>query len=145
MWAQCLGLSSLKERAVRESRYEGPPIPIWLGVAIAIVIILALGKSALTGSATPNGFVIAASLLCVALLLALGRNRDPVMSSMRTGFHGGMFGFFLAMPLIGSAAADMSLSESTADTIGWSLVLTVIGFETGYWARRVTTRPTEAD
>ena len=27
------------------------------------------------------------------------------------------------MPLIGSAAADLSLSESTADTIGWSLVL----------------------
>ena len=64
---------------------------------------------------------------------------------MRTGFHGGMFVFFLAMPLIGSAAADLSLSESTADTVGWSLVLTVIGFEAGYWARRVTTRPTEAD
>jgi hypothetical protein len=89
--------------------------------------------------------VITASLLCVVLLLTLGRNRDPVMSSMRTGFHGGMFGFFLAMPLIGSAAADLSLSESTADTVGWSLVLTVIGFEAGYWARRVTTRPTEAD
>jgi len=64
--------------------------------------------------------VITASLLSVFFLLALGRNRDPVMSSMRAGFHGGMFGFFLAMPLIGSSVADLSLSESTADTIGWS-------------------------
>jgi hypothetical protein len=116
----------------RESRYEAPRLATWLGAAIALIIILALGKNAMSGSEPPNGFLIVASLLCVVSLLAIGRNRDPIMSSMRAGFHGGMFGFFLSMPLIGTTTAELALSEATIETVGWSLILTVIGFEGGY-------------
>ncbi|MBI5510224.1 MAG: hypothetical protein HY903_15820 [Deltaproteobacteria bacterium] len=133
------------EPLLRESRYEAPSIQLWLGLGLAAVIVWGLGRNALFGDSTPNGYVILTALLSVIALLLIGRRRDPVMTAARSGFHGGMFGFFLSMPILSMSGAEMSLSEATVDTVGWSLVLTVIGFEAGYWTRRPTAHRDDAE
>jgi len=127
------------------ARYDAPRMHIWMGAAIALVTAIGLARNAFVGDAAPNGFAVAATLVSILVLLFVGRNRDPVTSAMRTGFHGGMFGFFLAMPVLGSTTAEQLLSERTVETVGWSLVLTVLGFEAGYWSRALRQRSEHAD
>jgi oligosaccharide repeat unit polymerase len=109
-----------------------------LGTGILGVVLFVLLRLFADGGSPPYFWPLAATGLTVAFLFTLGLNRDPVRSFVRTGFHLGAFAFFMFYPLIDSENVGAGVPPSLRDTIGWMLVLTVIGFEFGYWGTRIS-------
>lgn len=67
---------------------------------------------------------------------ALGRRkgrRQPVLGLARVGFYLGLFAYFISFPVLSPESIDNSISDEVHRTIGLMLLLTVVGFEAGYY------------
>ena len=75
-----------------------------------------------------------AALIASTMVLAMfGSHRPALASFMRAGFHVGLFAFFLLIPLFDTEAISARISTETIEAVGLILIISVFGFEIGYW------------
>jgi hypothetical protein len=112
---------------------------------IALLFLLVLGvalfKPIVLGESLP--FMSAALSLgvSIACLWWIRGTSAEWPRFMRVGFHVGTFAFFLMFPLMFPDDGGTRVSEATRWTIGTMLLLTVAGFEAGYWLTRRSSAP----
>jgi hypothetical protein len=108
---------------------------VLLAGAFQVLIGWALLRVLLAGGQAPPSLPLVAALVSVGALLAVGGHRDVAASGMRCGAHIGVFVFFILYPLA-DPSSGLGRQGGIAATVGWMIVLTVLGFELGYWALR---------
>jgi oligosaccharide repeat unit polymerase len=86
-----------------------------------------------TADQSPLIHPFAALVASTAVLAMFGDGRPALASFMRAGFHLGFFAFFLSIPLFDTEAISARIDGATVEIVGWMLILSVIGFEMGYW------------
>src|SRR5262245_22913707 len=109
-----------------------PYLPYWLAIATMTLVAWSL----LQPNAVDGTFPSAANLVTAvtsALCLFMIRMNDDDQGFMRIGFHAGVITFFLLMPLLFPDQIAAKISSETRDQIDLILLLSVIGFEAGYW------------
>jgi oligosaccharide repeat unit polymerase len=78
-------------------------------------------------------------VVVVLSIVALGkRSRRPysMLALARVGFHLGLFAYFVSFPILSPESVDPSIPEDIHQTIGFMLLLTVAGFEAGYYLKK---------
>src|SRR5206468_9262718 len=58
----------------------------------------------------------------------------------RSSYLLGLFAYFLAMPLLYAETIDCNIRDSVYNTVGWRLLLVLIGFEGGYQLKKLLWR-----
>ncbi len=110
-----------------------------LSVVYFLILLLALFRSALPESLFPLGLPFLTAILSAASLWTL-RGTQGTTSFMRVGFHVGMFAFLLSFPIF-SPDALPDVEDRIRSLAGWTLVLSVVGFELSYWVLGAFRRP----
>lgn len=108
-----------------------------LATMFSAIILFSLLRFFAGEGPAPLFLTLATAILQVATLFLLGPGRDPAATFLRCGFHLGTFAFFVFYPLVAPEDAGLGISTSTVETVGWILVLNVVGFETAYWVTRL--------
>jgi hypothetical protein len=111
-----------------------------MATAFACVIFYGGARSLVLSGQPPLLLPAFAALLCVIFLLVIKVGTDSLHSAARLGFHLGLFAYFLAMPLLYSETIDRNIPDFVHSTIGWMLIMVLIGFEGGYQLKRVLWR-----
>ncbi len=100
------------------------------------MIAFALLRPLIAGGAMPMPMPLVAAIVSTVLLYAVGARRDAVASFMRAGFHIGLFAFFLSFPILSPDELDPNIGDDIHWTIGWVLLLSIVGFEAAYSVRK---------
>jgi hypothetical protein len=111
---------------------------------LAAAILFGAARGILLNGQPPMLLPALAALLSVTALWAIKLGRDPLHSIARLGFHVGLFAYFIAMPLIYPERIEPGITESVHRTVGWMLVITLVGFETGYHSKNLLWRRSQA-
>jgi hypothetical protein len=106
------------------------------------LIVYGVARAALITGEIPLILPLLAALLSVISLLGVNLGKDPVTSLARFGFHVGLFAYFISFPLLSPESIEPGFSDSVHQTVGWMLILTVVGFEGAYHATRWMWRKT---
>ncbi len=109
------------------------PSPNRFTAGFLFLAIIAALFAFVTADHPPLIHPFAALIASTAVLAMFGSSRPAVASFMRAGFHVGFFAFFLSIPLFDTEAISARISSETIEAVGWMLILTVAGFEVGYW------------
>jgi len=75
---------------------------------------------------------VLAALLSITFLFGVSRVKDSVVGLARFGFHIGLFAYFLSLPILFPAEIEPGFPDEVHQTIGWMLILVILGFEAGY-------------
>jgi oligosaccharide repeat unit polymerase len=113
-----------------------PSPPKMLAALFGAVLLYTLIRVLMGAGPVPFGLAVAAAVASVVSLLTLGARRDAVRTFMRSGFHLGAFAFFILYPLIAADEVGQDVPKRLQWIIGWTIVLTIVGFEFGYWGTR---------
>jgi len=111
---------------------------------MAGLILYGVARALLMTGELPLLLPLLAALLSVTALLGVNAGRDPVTSLTRLGFHVGLFAYFISFPLLSPESIEQGFSDSVHQSVGWMLILTVLGFELAYHARRLMLSKTPA-
>jgi oligosaccharide repeat unit polymerase len=111
-----------------------------MAIAFACVVFYGSTRSLILTGQPPLLLPLFAALLCIISLMGIKTGADPLYGSARLGFHLGLFAYFLAMPLLYSETIDRNITDSVHSTVGWMLVLVLIGFEGGYQLKKLLWR-----
>lgn len=109
------------------------PSPNRFTAGFLFLAIIAALFAFVTADHPPLIHPFAALIASTAVLALFGTNRPASASFMRAGFHVGFFAFFLSIPLFDTEAISARIAPETIEDVGWMLILTVLGFEIGYW------------
>ncbi len=109
------------------------PSPNRFTAGFLFLVIIAALFALLTADHPPLIHPFAALVASTAVLAMFGSNRPALASFMRAGFHVGFFAFFLSIPLFDTEAISARIASETIEAVGWMLILSVVGFEIGYW------------
>lgn len=109
------------------------PSPNRFTAACLFLAIIAALIAFVTRDHPPLVHPFAALFASTIVLAMFGSDRPPMASFMRAGFHVGLFAFFLSIPLFDTEAISARITTETIEAVGWMLILTVFGFEIGYW------------
>ena len=109
------------------------PSPNRFTAGFLFLAIIAALVAFVTADHPPLVHPFAALIASTLLLATFGSSRPALASFMRAGFHIGFFAFFLSIPLFDTEAISARISPHTIEAVGWMLILTVVGFEIGYW------------
>jgi oligosaccharide repeat unit polymerase len=124
-------------RTLDEGGINVPSISRLASLCITVIIIYGLIRAILLNAELPLLMPLLAAILSV---ISLGRpveRRDPVAGLVRVGFHVGLFAYFLSFPILSPEKIDPDIHDDVHLLIGWMLLLTVIGFEAGYFLKRM--------
>jgi oligosaccharide repeat unit polymerase len=113
----------------------GLRIPDVARLAASLIIFLAFYggvRNLLVTGHLPLLWPVVAAFLSATLLLTVNRVKDPAVGLARLGFHVGLFAYFLSLPVLFPETIEPGLPDSIHQTIGLMLVLTILGFESGY-------------
>jgi hypothetical protein len=114
----------------------GLPSPtMWLGGLIILLVFIALARAVFGIAEPPLIADLIGSLFIVGALFGAAARARRADTFMYTGFYAGTFAFFLSVPLLAPAAMEPNLAERTHEVFGWTVLLTVVGFEAAYWWR----------
>jgi oligosaccharide repeat unit polymerase len=124
-----------ENRALAESDPQAlriPQVARLTAIAVAMLVFYGGIRTVFITGHLPLLWPVFASIISVIFLLGVNRVRDPVTGLARLGFHLGLFAYFLSLPLLFPETIEPSLTASLHQTVGWMLVLTILGFEAGY-------------
>jgi oligosaccharide repeat unit polymerase len=113
-------------------------VALFLGIIVSYGVVRAIF---LTGNLPLLLPLIAMVLSIAALSLRNGRDHS-ILRLARIGFHVGLFAYFLSFPILSSESVDSSIPDDVHQTIGWMLLLTVVGFEAGYYLKKMRAHAT---
>jgi len=114
-----------------------PYLPYWLATGTMTIVAVSLMLPVASGGSWPSAAVMltaATSALCLALFR---QTRDDAQGFTRLGFHAGIVAFFLLMPLLFPDDIAAKISSDTRQQIDLILLVSVLGFEAGYWLTHV--------
>lgn len=109
------------------------PSPNRFTAGCLFVAIIAALFAFVTADHPPLIHPLAALIASTMTLAMFGSDRPALACFMRAGFHVGFFAFFLSIPLFDTGAISARITGETIEAVGWMLILTVVGFEVGYW------------
>lgn len=107
-------------------------VSLFLGLIVSYGIIRAIF---LTGN-LPLILPLIAAVLSIAVLGSRSAQRYSVLGLARVGFHVGLFAYFLSFPILSPEIVDPSITDDVHQTVGLILLLTVAGFEVGYYLKK---------
>src|SRR5262245_18520351 len=110
-----------------------PYFPQWLALCTMALVALSIVLAVSVGGRMPAGAVVLAALISALCLMIIRLPSDTDQGFMRIGFHAGVAAFFLLMPLLFPNAMAVQISTETRDRMDLILILSVVGFEAGYW------------
>lgn len=117
-----------------------PNVTRLVGYCMAALILYGAVRTPFVSGEPPLLLPLLAALLSVVFLLGMNVGKDPVVSLARLGFHVGLFAYFISFPLLSPESLEKGFSDSVHRTVGWMLIVTVLGFEGAYHARRLMSR-----
>ena len=122
------------------SHIRVPNAPQLAAVVFACVVFYGSARTFILTGQPPLLLPTFAALLCAIFLLGLKVGSDPLHTVARLGFHVGLFAYFLAMPLLYAETIDRNIPGPVHNTVGWMLIVVLIGFEGGYQLKRFVWR-----
>ena len=128
-------INMLDRTDITEPSESGLRIPNVARLAASLIVFLTFYggiRNLLVTGHLPLLWPVIAAFLSATLLLITNRAKDPVVGLARLGFHCGLFAYFLSLPVLFPETIEPGLPDSIHQTIGWMLVLTILGFEAGY-------------
>lgn len=111
------------------------PLAKLSSILIASVVFYALARAMLIGESFPLPWPLVTAILSIVVLYFRRAKRDRLGLFLRVGFHIGMFTYFLSFPILSPGSVDPTITPGVHELLGLTLLLTVIGFEAGYWLK----------
>jgi oligosaccharide repeat unit polymerase len=108
---------------------------------LAAMASVALLRPAMAHEPLPLLLPFLATVLSSTCLFLFGKNREALASYMRVGFHIGIFAYFLSYAIILPEEIGVAVSERTHVLVGLTLLITIVGFELGYWMKGMPDAP----
>lgn len=127
---------------IPDNRLSIPRVSRLAGFLIAGLILYGAARAALITGELPPLLPLLAAILSVIFLLGVNVGKDPVTSLARLGFYVGLFVYFISFPLLSPESIEQGFSDSVHYTVGLMLIVSVLGFEGAYQARRLIWRKT---
>jgi oligosaccharide repeat unit polymerase len=113
-----------------------PPVSKIVALSLGLIVSYGVIRAILVTGNLPLLLPLIAMVLSIAAL-SLRNGRDHSMIRLaRVGFHVGLFAYFLSFPLLSPESVDPSIPTDVHHTVGLMLLLTVVGFEAGYYLKK---------
>lgn len=127
---------------VNEGGLHIPPVTKLVALFLAVVIFYGISRTVFLTGDLPLLFPLIAGVLSIVALSMREGKRYSILGLARVGFHVGLFTYFVSFPILSPESIDPSIPEDVHQTIGLMLLLTVVGFEAGYYLRKTKRRAT---
>lgn len=107
-------------------------------VALGIAVICSYGvvRAIFVTGDLPLLMPLIAVALSIVTLAKPNRRHRSELGFARIGFHVGLFAYFLSYPILLPESIDPTISTEVHRTIGIMLLLTILGFEAGYYLKK---------
>src|SRR5262245_56356352 len=115
-----------------------PYLPYWLAIATMTLVAASLMLPVAVDGRWPSAAIILTAVLSALCMSLIRLSGDDGQGFMRIGFHAGVVAFFLLMPLLFPEEVAAKASSETREHIDLILLVSVLGFEAGYWFTYVT-------
>src|SRR6266850_193335 len=117
-----------------------PAVPKVVAVGLAVISCYGVARVVFVTGDMPFLLPLVAVVLSIVALGKGSRRGYSVLGFARVGFHVGLFAYFVSYPILSPESIDLSISSDVHRTIGVMLLLTIVGFEAGYYLVRTTRR-----
>lgn len=114
-----------------------PPVSKIVALFLGLIVSYGVVRAVFATGNLPLLLPLIASVLSIAVLSSRRGQRYSVLGLARVGFHVGLFAYFLSFPILSPESVDPSIPSDVHQTIGLVLLLTVVGFEVGYYLKKV--------
>jgi oligosaccharide repeat unit polymerase len=118
------------------SAIKVPPVSKIVALSLGLIVSYGVIRAILLTGNLPLLLPLIASVLSIAVLGRRSEQRYPVLGLARVGFHVGLFAYFLSFPILSPEIVDPSITDDVHQTVGLILLLTIAGFEVGYYLRK---------
>ncbi|HEX8775006.1 MAG TPA: O-antigen polymerase [Pyrinomonadaceae bacterium] len=113
-----------------------PSIPNLVALVFGGIIIYGVIRAVFVTSDLPFLMPLMVAVLSIVALSMCSTRRYPMLGLARVGFHIGLFAYFVSFPILSPESVDPSIPDDVHQTIGLMLLLTVVGFEAGYYLKK---------
>ena len=113
-----------------------PPVSKLVALFLAVIIFYGISRTVFLTGDLPLLFPLIAAVLSIVALGMRNIRRYSILGLARIGFHVGLFAYFVSYPILSPESIDPSIPDQVHQTIGLMLLLTVVGFEAGYYLKK---------
>jgi oligosaccharide repeat unit polymerase len=128
--------------SLKEGVIHIPPVSKIVALFLGIVIFYGISRTVFLTGDLPLLFPLIAGVLSIVALSVYEGKRYSILGLARVGFHVGLFAYFVSVPILSPESIDPSIPDDVHQTIGLMLLLTVVGFEAGYYLKKARPRST---